>query len=62
MSPLTTRRRGLRTEAELAARRGVALWLGGRVISKEEQYDKLALVRSSLDMGRVYRIIGQDGK
>ena len=49
--------------AELAARKGVALALGGKVISKEEQYDKLAaLVRGTLDMGLVYSIIGQDGK
>ena len=38
--------------AELAARKGVALALGDKVISKEEQYDKLAaLVRGTLDMG-----------
>lgn len=45
--------------AELAARKGADLQFRGKVVSKEEQYDRLAaLVRSRLDMDLIYRIIG----
>ncbi|MBI2836274.1 MAG: cobyric acid synthase [Chloroflexi bacterium] len=44
---------------ELARRKGVAMRFGADVLSKEEQYDRLAdLVRSSLDMELVFRIAG----
>lgn len=45
--------------SELAARKGLPLQLGGEVVSKEEQYDRLAaLVRGNLDMDLVYRVTG----
>ena len=41
---------------ELATRKGVAFRPADRVLSREEQYDRLAaLVRSSLDIGLIYR-------
>ena len=44
---------------ELARRKGVSLSLTNAVISKEEGYDRLAdLVRGSLDMDYIYRIMG----
>lgn len=44
---------------ELAARKGVALPPWGKVLSKEEEYDKLAsLIRSSLDMDLINRVTG----
>ncbi|MFQ5934739.1 MAG: cobyric acid synthase, partial [Dehalococcoidia bacterium] len=44
--------------AELATRKGVAFRPAGRVVSKEEQYDRLAaLVRSSLDIDLLYRTV-----
>jgi adenosylcobyric acid synthase len=46
----------------LAARKGVVFHPQGRVISKEEQYDRLAaLVRCSLNMELLYRIIDLKG-
>jgi adenosylcobyric acid synthase len=45
--------------SRLAARKGAAFHPTDRIFSKEEHYDKLAdLVRSSLDMERIYRAIG----
>ncbi|MBI4438243.1 cobyric acid synthase [Candidatus Uhrbacteria bacterium] len=45
--------------SELAGRKGVAFHASARVLSKEEQYDRLAdLVRNSLDMESIYRMIG----
>ena len=48
--------------AALAARKGITLEMAGQmdyIAYKEEQYDKLAdIVRSSLDMKEIYRIIG----
>ena len=47
---------------ELAARKGVALRLDAKVLSKEEQYDRLAtLVRNNLDMGLIYGLMGLEG-
>ena len=44
---------------ELAARKGTELSSAGEVFSRDDQYDRLAaLVRSSLDMDLVYRILG----
>ena len=44
---------------ELAIRKGVSLSLTNAVFSKEEAYDRLAdLVRGSLDMDYIYRIMG----
>ncbi|MDP6632830.1 MAG: cobyric acid synthase CobQ, partial [Dehalococcoidales bacterium] len=49
--------------SELAARKGLPLQLGGQVVSKEEQYDRLAaLVRANLDMDLVYAIAGLERK
>ncbi|MBI4487919.1 MAG: hypothetical protein HY694_02440 [Deltaproteobacteria bacterium] len=46
----------------MAARKGVVFHPQGRVISKEEQYDRLAaLVRCSLNMELLYRIIDLKG-
>ena len=43
----------------LAARKGVAFYLAAKVLSKEEQYDRLAdLVRGNLDMELIYRAMG----
>ena len=43
---------------DLAARKGVAFQATGKVLSKEEQYDRLAdWVRNSLDMELIYRLI-----
>ncbi len=43
---------------ELATKKRVPFHPGGRVVSKEEQYDRLAaLVRSSLDMNLLYRTV-----
>jgi len=43
---------------DLAARKGVAFQATGKVLSKEEQYDRLAdWVRGSLDMELIYRTI-----
>jgi len=45
--------------SELARRKGVAFCASAKVLSKEEQYDRLAdLVRNSLDMESIYRMIG----
>ncbi|TAK01653.1 cobyric acid synthase [bacterium] len=50
-------RRSLLTN--LAAKKGVAFHPATKVLSKEEQYDRLAdLVRSSLDMELIYRAMG----
>lgn len=44
---------------ELAVRRGVAFCPTRKVLSKEEQYDRLAdLVRDNLDMELIYRAVG----
>lgn len=44
---------------EIARRKGLSLHFGADVLSKEEQYDKLAdLVRNSLDMELLFRIAG----
>ena len=44
---------------ELAARKGAELSSAGEPFSRDDQYDRLAaLVRSSLDMDLVYRILG----
>jgi len=44
---------------ELAARKGVAFHATSKVLSKEEQYDRLAdLVRGSLNMELTYRALG----
>ena len=43
----------------LATRKGAVFHPARKVLSREEQYDRLAaLVRSNLDMDLVYRIIG----
>ena len=45
--------------ANLSERKGAALPPASKVLSKEEQYDRLAaLVRENLDMGLVYRSMG----
>ena len=44
---------------ELSIKKGVSLSLTNAVFSKEEAYDRLAdLVRGSLDMDYIYRIMG----
>jgi len=49
--------------ADLAARKGVELGPWRKVVSKEEEYNKLAaLVRSSLDIDLIYRMIWDDAK
>jgi adenosylcobyric acid synthase len=46
----------------LAARKGVTLPLDGPVVSREAEYDKLAeLVRSTLDMGLIYKALETQG-
>ncbi len=48
--------------SELAARKGVAFDAKNKIRSKEEQYDRLAeLVRRSLNMELVYRVVGLQG-
>jgi len=48
--------------SQLAARKGVAFYPTCQVLSKEEQYDRLAdLVRNSLDMELIYRTMGLKG-
>ena len=43
----------------LATRKGAVFYPARKVLSREEQYDRLAaLVRSNLDMNLIYRIIG----